>query len=978
MKRLFRTTIEQLIHPIASKGAIHPQIYDHLNAVIKLDTDGNLVSYNHAFAKQYGYIEQDFTKPFLDVFIKYETIVEKHFFEKALLGMRQKFNALGRCKNGKTIDINVTLIPIKTNAGMDIYVIVKNITEYKAQEEELLRFKKHQDTFNALENICHFYYDAIKDHHYFSKQFPVIFGIDGRKKDSPTLNHLLQYVHSDDRNRVKNTIEKSLSERTGYQLEYRLLRRDKTVRYLNEHGEILLDKKGNLDGLIGFIQDITSCKLSDHVSEKEKQLNQLYSNPDIGIWSTNVQSGQCLNSSKGSEKISGYSTEEFNSGLLWTSIIHPEDLPHYLEGQQKLEAGNILHHQYRIIHKNGDIRWVQEYAIPTLDADGKLIQLNGLSTDITEQKVLNEKVKYLSDYDYLTKLPNRQKFYEKLQQLTDEYAKSNQKFAIMIFDMDRFKYVNDTLGHQIGDELLIQISERLSTHLTSDDMLSRHGGDEFIVLIGKMGSIESLKEKADQMIESLKEPFYIKDFQLYVTASVGISTYPYNGVSSIELLRNADLALYNSQKSGKNNYKIISHSSSIQSYKAFSIGRDLKKAIKNNEMTLFYQPRVDAHSNQIISAEALIRWNHPEWGIISPHEFLTIAEEIGLITEIDDWVLKEVCNQIKRWKIEQQQTVPISINISAVHFMKPDWPSTVAKVIREADIHPGDLEFEITESLLLNNKKMVKNTIDSLKELGIKIALDDFGTGYSSLSYLTQFPFDVIKIDKSFIRNMDQSDRDLFIAKSIIYMAKGLQIKVVAEGVETIQQLEILQKEQCDEIQGYLFSHPVPTDEFKPILQKKTLPPMDPKLKAKQNKRKHDRLHFPYPLAADMRLISIAGRSMQLGKSNVLIEDMSIGGLRYVSNLRLPVRGDVQFEFKTEILGKPLQLNGSIVWKEEINEDLIEYGIKFIMGEDEQTSLASLLDTFNELLKNSTSLPPYKLVKEDKYQYFKQLNSDQT
>ena len=265
----------------------------------------------------------------------------------------------------------------------------------------------------------------------------------------------------------------------------------------------------------------------------------------------------------------------------------------------------------------------------------------------------------------------------------------------------------------------------------------------------------------------------------------------------LELLRNANLALSKSQKRGKNNYKILSHSSSIQSYKTFSIGRDLKKAIENNEMILYFQPRVDANSNQIISAEALIRWNHPEWGLISPHEFLTLAEENGLITDIDDWVLKEVCNQIKKWKKEQLQTVPISINISAVHFMKQDWPSTVAKVIRETGIHPHDIEFEITESTLLNNTEMVKSTIDSLRELGIKIALDDFGKGYSSLSYLTQFPFDVIKIDKSFIRNMHNSDRDYHIAKSIIYLAKGLQIKVVAEGVETIQQLKILQKEQC-------------------------------------------------------------------------------------------------------------------------------------------------------------------------------------
>ncbi len=970
MKKFFQ---KNKIHSKASEEDFNPQIHDHLNSVVKLDMNGYLVSYNQAFAKQYGYNEQDFKKPFLDVFIKYETFEQKNYFEKSILGKTQRFNALGLHKNGKTFDINVTLIPIKAKAGIHVYVIVKNIEEFKEQEKELHILKKMDDTFNNLENICNFQYDAINDFHYYSKQFPIIFGIKEGKSFTPTLKQLLQYVHSDDRDRVKDTIQNALSNKTGYHIEYRLLRRDQTVRYVYEKADILLDKRGFSEGLIGYIQDITNSKVSDNVLKKEKQLTQLYDNPYVGIWSEHTQTGEPITCSRGIEHISGYSVEDFNNGIQWPSIIHPEDVLQYWENQDTLEAGKILRHQYRIIHKNGDIRWVQDYTIPTLDANGKLIQLNGLTSDITEQKVLKEKIKYLSHHDHLTKLPNRQKAYEKIQHLIDEYANTNHQFAVMKFDIDRFKYVNDTLGHQVGDELLIQIADRLSKHVTAHDMLARHDGDGFIVLIANMKSIANLEIIANEMVACINKPFFIKEYQLYVTASIGISTYPENGVSNLELSRNANLALYKSKKSGKNNYHILSHSSSIQSYKTFSLGRDLKKAVENNEMILYYQPRVATHSNQIMSAEALIRWNHPEWGLISPHEFLTIAEENGLITEIDDWVLKEVCNQIKKWKKQQLPTVPISINMSAIHFMKKEWPSTVAKFIREADIDPYDLEFEITETSLLNNKNMVKQTIDSLRELGIKIALDDFGQGYSSLAYLTQFPFDVIKIDKSFIQNMHHNDRDLFVAKSIIYLAKGLQVKVVAEGVETIQQLKILQKEQCNEIQGYLFSRPVPTNEFETLLQKRILPPLDPKLKAKQNKRKHDRIYFPYPLAADMTLVSIAGRSMQLGKSSVLVEDMSIGGLRYLSSLKLPVRGDILFEFETEILDKTIKLNGSIVWKEEINEDLTEYGIKFIIGQDEQTSLARLLNSFDKLLKHSTSLPSYKMVKEDRSQYFKKI-----
>ena len=954
-----------------NKDSIHTDVYKHLHSVIKLDINGNPFFYNQAFTIQYGYDERDFKKPFLEVFIKDNLFKPKQYFEKAILGKKQTFNTIGICKNGKTIHVNVTLIPIKRKDNMDIYAIVKNIEKTNKTEKELLLLKKKQDAFNGLENICDFYYDVINDYYYFSNQLPQIFEVNAGQTFTPTFKLLLQYIHPDDRNRVRDTVQKALIDRSGYQIEYRILRKDQTVRYISEKAEIVLDENGSLDGSIGFIQDITNSKIAEDVLEKETQLTQIYESPDIGIWSINLKSGQWLNCSKGIEQTSGYTKEDFNNKIQWPSIVHPKDFPQYLENRHKLEAGNVLRHQYRIINKNGDIRWVQDYTIPTLDENGTLIQLDGLTSDITEQKVLKEKLKSLSDYDHLTKLPNRQKFYENLQSLTVKYTNSSQKFAIMMLNIDGLKFVNDTLGYQIGDELLIQIANRLSKLLTSDDMLARHGSNEFSILIGKMDSIYNLENVSKKIIEHTKEPFYIENYQLYVTASIGISIYPENGVSSLELLRNADLALYKSQKSGKNNYNIISYSSSIQSYKTFSIGRDLKNALENNEMVLYYQPRVDAFSNRIIGAEALIRWNHPEWGLISPHEFIKVAEESGLIKDVDDWVLKEVCNQISKWRKEQLHVVPISINISAVSFSIHNWHNTVARVIRNAGIYPHDLQIEITESLLLNNNHKVKDTISSLQALGIKIILDDFGKGFASLSYLTNFPFDVIKIDKSFIWNMLKSEKDLFIVKSILYMTKGLDIKVITEGVETIDQLKILQKEQCNEIQGYLFSHPVPVAEFKTLLQKKILPPMDPRLKAKRSKRKYKRLQFPYPLEADMWLVSIAGRSMQLGKSNILIEDMSSGGLRYISTLRLPTRGDVLFQFETEILGKTITLTGSIVWKEETYENLIEYGIKFVIDKDEQAALAALLNTFNHLLKNSKSIPPYKMVKEDRTQYFK-------
>ncbi|MBU8880366.1 EAL domain-containing protein [Bacillus sp. FJAT-29790] len=975
MKKLFqKLTKEYTMHSVAGEVDFHPLINDHLNAVIKLDVAGKLISYNYAFTKQFGYTENNFKGSILDICIKHDRIEQKQYFEEALLGKTQRFNTLGVCKNGKTIDINVTYIPILKEDGTDVYVVLKNITDLKEQERELELFQQSLNKVEGIGNIGSFHYEMKSGRTFCSKQIRVIFGIGDDEEFSPTYEQLLAFVHLDDHYKLEKAFQEALITKRSSNYECKIIRQDQTIRHVFTQFEVLLDERDQPFRVIGFVQDITNSKIIENkLIETEKQFSQIYNNDDIGIWSVDVLTGKILLCSNGIEQICGYSAKELESKNQWVSLVHPDDLPPYLERNQELSKGNILRYKYRIIHKNGNIRWVQDYTIPTLNASGKLTQLDGLISDITEQELLNDKVKHISYHDYLTNLPNRRMFDEKLQQLSDEFAGSNRKFAVMILDIDHFKYINDTLGHPIGDEVLIQVSERLATIFTSDDMLARIGGDEFGVLIIDIESIENLKKIAEQMMDRLKDPFLINGYELYVTASIGISCFPDDGEFSHELLRNADIALYKAEEYGKNTYKILSSSSSIEAFKTFSLGRDLIKALENNEMIIYYQPRVDTRSGKIVSAEALIRWEHPEWGLVSPGEFLPIAEENGLIHHIDDWVLKEICQQLRKWKDERRCTVPISINISATHFMKHDWLDTIKKIIREAGIRPKDLEFEITESSYLNNEEVVKNTIYSLKEMGIKIALDDFGKGYSSLSSLAQFPFDVIKIDKSFIQNMVHSNQDQFIAKSIIYLAKGLKIMVVAEGVETVQQLKMLKNEECHQLQGYLFSRPIPVKEFEKLLAKKILQPIDPNLKEMQSKRKYYRLNFPYPLAADMTLLSIADHPMQLGKASVLIEDMSIGGLRFLSLLRLPVREDMILQFEVELLDETIKLRGQIVWKEEINDDITEYGIEFMITENEQTILAKLLNTFKILLENRTGLPKYKMVKGDKYQYFRSL-----
>ncbi|MGX9134104.1 EAL domain-containing protein [Rummeliibacillus sp. JY-2-4R] len=841
----------------------------------------------------------------------------------------------------------------------------------KSDKNELLLPPKWQKTLSGFDGICNFYYDAINDYHYFSEKLPEIFGISVKQQFKPSLKLLLQLVHEKDRIRVNDTVQKAVQNRTGYQTEYRIVRKDQSIRYLFEQTEIILDPNGNLDGFVGFIQDITNSKISSEVLENEKQLMPLYENPDVGIWSIDITTGNCLECSKGIEQVTGYSKGDFNNGIQWASLVHQEDLSKYLEVQHQLNAGISLRHQYRIHHKNGNVKWVQDYTIPTLDENGNLIRVDGLTSDITEQKLLEEKLNFLAEYDSLTKLPNQQKFNAQLQAMANNYANSHRKFAVLILDMDRFKYITGTIGHHIGDKLIVQVAERINKILSTKEFLARYREDRFCIIVENIASIEAVKYLAQQLISSFNEPFFVEDYQLFVSLNIGISTFPENGINSVELLRNAKLALFKSQKEGKSNYHIISQSNSIQSYKSFIIGRDLKKALENNEMALYFQPRVDAITNVIIGAEALIRWIHPEWGIISPHEFLAIAEENGLIKEVDDWVLNEACSILRKWKESNMGTIPISINISAIHFSIYNWQNTVAKVIKEADIDPRNIEFEITESLLLNNNRIVQNTIDFFRNMGIKISLDDFGTGYSSLAYLTKFSFDTIKVDKSFIRDMLQDEKVLFIVKSIFLMAKELNIKVVAEGVETLKQLKELRKLQCNEIQGYLYSHPVPITEFEALLKTKTLMPLDPESKAKQSNRKYHRTQFSNPLEADMQILSIGGKSVQLGKTKVLVQDMSVGGLRFVSNLTLPVREDIIFQFKVELLGRSISMLGRVIWKEEMNEELLEYGVSFMIDQNEQIKINTLLSSYHVLLKNKHNLPSHRLTSEHINHYFK-------
>jgi diguanylate cyclase (GGDEF)-like protein len=439
-------------------------------------------------------------------------------------------------------------------------------------------------------------------------------------------------------------------------------------------------------------------------------------------------------------------------------------------------------------------------------ADG----VNMMSSNLA---IYKNQLEYLAYYDDLTELPNRRLFDERLNFFLHQADENGKQLAVMFFDLDRFKSVNDIFGHTIGDRLLKDVGQRVKTHLGSVGTLFRMGGDEFTIILPDI-TRDAAKELADHLVNLMASPFRIEGYEICVTPSIGISLYPEDAENAELLLRNTDAAMYRAKNQGKNNYQFFIPEINESISRRVQLEKDLHKALENKEIVLYYQPQVDIRSGEINGIEALVRWQHPDLGLISPGEFIPLAEESGLIIPLGEWVLRSACNQMKNWQKAGNPLLRVAVNLSARQFQQGNLADTVTKVLQETGLDPQYLELEITESMAIHDADFTITKLQQLKQIGIQISMDDFGTGYSSLSYLKMFPIDKLKIDKSFVDDISIDQDNEIMIKTIITMAHNLKLNVIAEGVETEEQLIFLKEEKCDEFQGYLFSKPLSVEEF--------------------------------------------------------------------------------------------------------------------------------------------------------------------
>lgn len=567
------------------------------------------------------------------------------------------------------------------------------------------------------------------------------------------------------------------------------------------------------------------AKMNHDLRESEQQYRSLFEqNPNL-IYSLD-RNGKITSVNPALIKEIGYLPKE---------VRHTNAINYVVKKHRKLSVQSFLktlkgEPQYfpmDIVGKNGQAKPFQITNVPIL-VNENIVGVYGIAQNIEEQKRDREKISRLAYHDSRTGLPNRLLFQQMLESMRKQAEEENRTMAVMFIDLDRFKIINDSVGHDNGDEILKKVVARMEANIKKEHVLTRFNGDEFVLTVPFVKEKEEINKVIQRFMRSFSEPIVYEDREFFLTACVGISLYPNDASNSEELMKNADTALNQAKQKGVGKYQFFQEEMREALRQRFEMENDLRKAMENKEFLIFYQPQINLKSGKVCGCEALLRWRHPRRGLISPATFIPLAEETGLINEMGKWVMKTACHQAKHWQEHGHRDFFVSVNVSVRQFQQPSFLNNVRQALEESGLDPQYLHLELTESITLNDVRHSGNHVKSLKSLGVKVSIDDFGTGYSSFSYLKDFSIDILKIDRSFVRNLRYGSNDGAIIQAILTMCKGLSMKAVAEGVETEEQLKLLRTYGCHCVQGFLYSQPLPVkifEKFVYIRNKKNVNP---------------------------------------------------------------------------------------------------------------------------------------------------------
>lgn len=739
-----------------------------------------------------------------------------------------RYESLMLGKNGQAIPIEISAALYRDGSDRVVALVI-NTSERKQAEAELAR--SQEDYRELVESVQAIMWRATPNaaFTFVSHEAEALLGYPVAEwTENPSF--WMEIIHPDDRDWVVEFCLAESAKLRSHIFDYRLIASDGRVIWVQDIVRVIPNATNTRpQELVGVMLDITARKEAEAGLRLSRQV---FDNTAEGIVITDAYFN-VLEVNQAYINITGYSREEIigerpmvmNTGL--HNKQYYDDLWQSLKTEGKW-VGEIWNRR-----KNGESypEWLSISAV----TDSKKIVQNYVAvfTDITSRKQSEERLQFMANHDALTHLPNRTLLQERIEQALLRAKRSNGKLAVLFIDLDRFKVINDTLGHQAGDMLLQEAARRLKDCLRVSDTVARQGGDEFVVLVEDFTDSQYLTSVARKIMGVLSQPFILLNQELYISASIGISVYPEDGLDLFSLLKNADVAMYRAKESGKNTFQFYAAESNVHSLERLTLENSLRRALERKEFVLHYQAKVNMRTRKIIGAEALLRWAHPELGLLPPAEFIPMAEETGLIIPIGAWVLEESCRAAYGWREAAGYPIRVGVNLSARQFREEGLHQTIANALANSGLTADCLELEITESMIMQNAERATGLLQHFRQLGTHVLIDDFGTGYSSLGYLKHFPIDSLKIDRSFVRDIPDDSDDMAITQAIIALARSLNLKVVAEGVENKEQLRFLHEQGCDLMQGYIFSEPLPEEEFVALLKSYSdIPLYDPDLES--------------------------------------------------------------------------------------------------------------------------------------------------
>jgi len=658
-----------------------------------------------------------------------------------------------------------------------------------------------------------------------------IFRIFGEKPQSftPNMRNIMQRLTRESQKRLHKALSQIMThKKIFYEDIFEIIKKDGSKGFIQIQSKVSFDEEGKPVSLVGTTFDITEQKLLEQKLRKESTLlRSIINTIPVGIFwkDSELKYAGCNN----------FFLEDLNmkdeSGLIGKSdydLPWKRDASLYRAVDKDIIDTGIgkLNVEEKITNETGAYKWISISKVPQTDGYGKIVGIVGTYMDITNKKndernlkLQRDALEYQAYHDTLTGLPNRLLFLDRLNQSIHKTQRSRKKIAILFIDMDRFKEINDSLGHVSGDEAIKNVALRLKTQIRKADTIARFGGDEFTVILDDIDNSMNVVNIVKKLMQSMNKPFNINKHTIYITLSIGISIYPDDTDTADNLLKNADAAMYKAKHDGRNTYRFYTEDMTEKAFERMALESSLRQAIKNENFILYFQPQVDGKSNKIIGMEALIRWQDESRDIISPTKFIPIAEETGLIIPLGKWILRRGMEQIVEWYEKGLHPGILAINLSMSQLQKHDFISMLKRMMEETKCQHHWLEIEVTESQVMKNPEQTIRTLQEINQLGINISIDDFGTGYSSLSYLKRFPVNTLKIDQSFVKDIPDDEESMAIAKAIIALAGSLNLNVIAEGVETQEQKVFLVNNGCRTIQGYLYAKPMPADEMEKMLR---------------------------------------------------------------------------------------------------------------------------------------------------------------